>query len=94
MKKLCALIFAAVLTVTTAGCGALENIVGSDPVVDLLGLDYSACVADKDSFDTCFEFIRDNDQALFGANIEDEIIRIILDSLDENAIPTVSASDL
>jgi len=94
-KKICALVLTAAFSMALFfGCGALENIVESDPIVDLLGLDYSACVADVDSFDTCFEFLRDNDQALLGADIEEEIIRLILESLDENAIPTVSISDL
>ncbi len=96
MNKITKVVLATVFAVaiTLSGCGFLENIAGSDPIINLLGLDYSACVADKDSFDTCFEFLRDNDQQLLGEDLNELIIRKVLESLNSNGIPTVTASDL
>lgn len=94
MKNVKRIVLLILMCATIGGCGFLENIAGSDPIVELLGLDFSACVEDSDSFDTCFEFLRDNDQAILGQDINEAIIRAILDSLDSNAKPTITAADL
>ena len=60
------IIIAAIFVLLLPGCGLLENTLSNNNTVDLLGLDYSACV---DGFDTCFEFLMDNDEVLLGKDV-------------------------
>ena len=60
------IIIAAIFVLLLTGCGLLENSLSNQNTVDLLGLDYSACV---DGFDTCFEFLMDNDEVLLGKDV-------------------------
>ena len=60
------IIIAAIFVLLLSGCGLLENTLSNNNTVDLLGLDYSACV---DGFDTCFEFLMDNDEVLLGKDV-------------------------
>ena len=83
-----AMVFAAVLF---AGCGIVENITESPPVVDVLGLDYSACVGG--GFDVCLEFLLGNDEALLGQDASDFLLDL-LESVDTNGIAQISAQDL
>ena len=65
------IIIAAIFVLLLSGCGLLENSLSSNGAVNLLGLDYSACV---DGFDTCFEFLMDNDQQLLGKDVNSNSI--------------------
>jgi len=60
------IIIAAIFVLLLSGCGLLENSLSNQNTVDLLGLDYSACV---DGFDTCYEFLMDNDEVLLGKDV-------------------------
>ena len=60
------IIIAAIFVLLLTGCGLLENTLSNNNTVDLLGLDYSACV---DGFDTCYEFLMDNDEVLLGKDV-------------------------
>jgi len=92
MKKINFFIGAVIfITAVLAGCGVFENIVESPPVVDVLGLDYSACVGD--GFDVCLEFLLDNDEALLGQDAG-EWLSDLLESVNSNGIATISAEDL
>ena len=79
------------VAVVLAGCGVFENIVESPPVVDVLGLDYSACVGG--GFDVCLEFLLDNDEALLGQDANDFLLDL-LESVNSNGIVTIPAEDL
>ena len=81
MKKF----FVSIIVVCTSllvGCGAFENFVESDPAVDMLGLDYSACVGG--GFDVCLEFLSDNDEVLLGQDLSEFVLGILLESVDGN----------
>ena len=60
------IIIAAIFVLLLSGCGLLENTLSNNNTVDLLGLDYSACV---EGFDTCFEFLMDNDEVRLGKDV-------------------------
>lgn len=66
MKKL-KLILGSFVLLFSSSCGILENVVESPAVVDAVGLDFSACVGNAD---VCLEFFLDNDELLFGQNLD------------------------
>ncbi len=90
MRFLLASLCASILFLS--GCNVLENVAESDPVVDLVGLDFSACVGG--GFDVCMEFLSDNDEALLGTDLNDYLIELVLQNINTQGISTVDPKSL